>query len=142
MRLVFTELNNTGLENKRCEVFSAISVMSNSLRPHGPQPPRLLCPWDSPGKNTGVGCHFLLWGIFPTQRSNPRLLHWQADSLPLSRQDLGNSHKSPFLMHHLCVPDIHYGVTLNDSQFLISNQHKIAWVSGVSVVHEPRLVTD
>ena len=37
-----------------------------------------------PSKYTGVGCHFLLQGIFPTQGSNPRLLHWQADSLPLS----------------------------------------------------------
>ena len=36
---------------------------------------RLLCPWDFPGKNTGVGCHFLLQGIFPTQGSNPGLLH-------------------------------------------------------------------
>ena len=34
--------------------------MSNSVRSHRPQPTRLLCPWDSPGKNTGVGCHFLL----------------------------------------------------------------------------------
>ena len=34
--------------------------MSNSVRPHRRQPTRLLCPWDSPGKNTGVGCHFLL----------------------------------------------------------------------------------
>ena len=42
--------------------------------------------WDSPGKNTGVGCHALLQGIFPTQGSNPCLLplqHWQAGSLPL-----------------------------------------------------------
>ena len=31
-----------------------------TLRPHGPWPARLLCPWDSPGQNTGVGCHFLL----------------------------------------------------------------------------------
>ena len=38
------------------------SVMSDSL-----QPARLLCPWDSPGKDTGVGCHALLQGIFPTQ---------------------------------------------------------------------------
>ena len=37
--------------------------------------PRLLCPWDSPGKNTGVGCHFLLQKIFSTQESNPGLLH-------------------------------------------------------------------
>ena len=44
------------------------------------------CPWDSPGKNTGVGCHALIQGIFLTQASNPRLLHllyWQAGSLPL-----------------------------------------------------------
>ena len=34
--------------------------MSNSMRPHRRQPTRLPCPWDSPGKNTGVGCHFLL----------------------------------------------------------------------------------
>ena len=34
--------------------------MSNSVRPHRQQPTRLPCPWDSPGKNTGVGCHFLL----------------------------------------------------------------------------------
>ena len=33
--------------------------MSDSVQPHGRQPTRLLCPWDSPGKNTGVGCHFL-----------------------------------------------------------------------------------
>ena len=48
------------------------SVTSNSLQPHGPQPTRLLCPWNSPGKNT-VGCHSLLQGIFPTQESNPCL---------------------------------------------------------------------
>ena len=33
--------------------------MSNSVQPHRQQPTRLLCPWDSPGENTGVGCHFL-----------------------------------------------------------------------------------
>ena len=40
---------------------------------------------------TGVGCHFLLQGVFPTQGSNPHLLHWQVDSLPLSHQ------RSPYL---------------------------------------------
>ena len=50
---------------------------------------KFFCPWGFPGKNTGVGCHFLLQGIFPTQGSNPYLLHWQANSLPLSHQ--GNS---------------------------------------------------
>ena len=49
--------------------------MADSLWPHGLQPTRLLCPWDFPGENTGVGCHFLLQGIFPIQESNPHLLH-------------------------------------------------------------------
>ena len=42
------------------------SVVSDSVWPRGLQPARLLSPWDSPGKNTGVGCHSLLQGIFPT----------------------------------------------------------------------------
>ena len=46
------------------------SVMSDSLRPHGLKPTRLLLPWDFPGKSTGVGCHLLLQGIFPTQGSD------------------------------------------------------------------------
>ena len=57
--------------------------MLNSLWPHGLQPTRLFCPWDFPGKNTGVGCHFLLQGIFSTQGLNPGLLH--------CRQILGGS---------------------------------------------------
>ena len=62
------------------------SVVSHSQWSYGLQPLRLLCPWDSPGKNTGMGCHFLLQEIFLTRRSNPSLLwllHWQVDSLPL-----------------------------------------------------------
>ena len=51
------------------------SVVSDSLWPHGLWPTRLLPSWDSPGKSTGVGCHFLLQGIFLTQGSNPGLLH-------------------------------------------------------------------
>ena len=47
---------------------------------------RLLCPWDSPGKNTGVGCHFLLQGIFWAQGSNPGLLHCRQTLYPLSHQ--------------------------------------------------------
>ena len=42
------------------DVSISCSVVSDSLQPHGLQPTRLLYPWDSPGKNTGVGCHFLL----------------------------------------------------------------------------------
>ena len=60
--------------------------MSDSLRHYGLYPARLLCPWDFPGKNTGVGSHVLLQGICPTQGSNLHLLHWQVDSLPPSHQ--------------------------------------------------------
>ena len=63
------------------------SVMSNSVWPYGLQPTRLLCPWDSPGKNPGVGCYTLLQGIFLTQVWNPGLLclpNWQEGSLPLA----------------------------------------------------------
>ena len=49
--------------------------MSEFLQLHGLQPARLLCSWDSPGKNTRVGCHVLLQGIFLTQGWNLGLLH-------------------------------------------------------------------
>ena len=45
--------------------------MSDSVRSHRRQPTRLLCPWDSPGKNIGVGCHFLLQGYaLPSGNNN------------------------------------------------------------------------
>ena len=76
-----------------CMCVPLCSVMSYSLWPRGLQPTRLLCPWDSSGKNTGVGCHFLLQGIFPSQGSNSHLLPWQTDSLPLSHwEDLRKSY--------------------------------------------------
>jgi len=51
------------------------SVVSSSLQPYVLQPARLLCLWDSPGKNTGVGCHFLLQGLILTEGLNQGLLH-------------------------------------------------------------------
>ena len=54
------------------------------LRPCGLQPNKLLCPWDSPDKNAGVSCRFLLQGIFLSQGLNSCLLLWQVDSLQLS----------------------------------------------------------
>ena len=60
--------------------------MSDSLRPPGLYLARLLCPWDSPGKNTGVDSHALLQEIFLTQRSNLGLLHCRQIVYLLSRQ--------------------------------------------------------
>ena len=51
----------------------SLQSCTNSLWPHRLQPARLLCPRDFPGKNTGVGCHAFLLGIFPTQDLNPFL---------------------------------------------------------------------
>ena len=64
---------------RHCETVSH-SVVFDSSWPHGLEPTMLFCPWNSPGKNTGVGCHFLLQGIFPTQGLN--------SSLPPCRQTL------------------------------------------------------
>ena len=63
---------------------SVVSVVFDSVRPYRWQPTRLPGPWD-----------FLLQGIFLTQGSNLYLLHWQADSLPLSRGTLASSLRSP-----------------------------------------------
>ena len=72
-------------------VFSR-SAVPDSLRPPVLQSARLLCPWNFSEKNTGVGCHILLQGIFPTQGWNPRLLSpaLQAGSLPPSGDESAN----------------------------------------------------
>ena len=71
-----------------------VQAYPDSLRPHGLQPHRLLCPWDFPGKSIGVGCHFLLQGIFPTQGLNP--------GLPHCRQTLRNSVRQ-VVMKFICI---------------------------------------
>ena len=58
------------------------SAVSDSLWPHGLWPTRLLCPWNSPGKNTGMGSHTLLQGIFPDLGIEPVSPALQADPLP------------------------------------------------------------
>ena len=67
-------------------VCAVTSVVSDTLWRYGLQSAGLLCPWDFPGKNTGVGCRSLLQGIFLTQGQNSDvvcLLHWQESSSPL-----------------------------------------------------------
>ena len=62
-----------------------------------------LCPWDSPGKNTGVGCRAPFQGISPPQGSNPHLLcllHWQVGSLPLAPPGKPITNNS----RHICAP--------------------------------------
>ena len=63
-----------------------VSYSAVSMHPMDLYPVRLLCPWNSPGKNTRVGFHFLLQGIFPTQGSNLGLWHYRQILYHLSHQ--------------------------------------------------------
>ena len=77
-------------EGSRPQNLLAFSVTQSCLTlwPHEPWPTKLLCSWDSPGKNTRVGCHSLLQGIFPTQGSRLRLLHCRQILYHLSHQGI------------------------------------------------------
>ena len=110
---------------------------------HGLYPTRLLCPWDSPGKNTGVGCRALFQGIFPTQGSNPSLLHCRQILYQLSYQgspynavcklNLSKTEEMKKNLKALCVWEY---ITLStfDSQLvtLILSIPKLPTIRGVS----------
>ena len=80
------------------------SVGSNSLQPHRLWPTRLLCPWNSPSKNTGVACHSLLQGIFSTQGLNLGLLHCRQIFYNLSHQ--GSPNMCGYLLFWLHYPNL------------------------------------
>ena len=86
------------------------SVVSDSLQPHGLEPTRLLCPWNSPGRNTGVACHFFLQVIFLTQGSNLGLPHRSQTLYCLSHQ---GSHYTPIKMK--TYPRCHPSYYINTS---------------------------
>ena len=69
--------------------------MSEFLQPHELLPSRLLCPWDSPGKNTGVGCHALLQGIFPTRGLSLDLQHCRQILYHLSNRETNGLYTAP-----------------------------------------------
>ena len=87
-RLIFIPIPKKG-NAKECSNYNTIALISHAIKsesevaqscptlcdPVDCSLPGFLCPWDSPGKTTGVGYHFLLQGIFPTQELNPGLLH-------------------------------------------------------------------
>ena len=75
------------MENRNVNCWCSVAKLCPTLLwLHGLIPFRLLCPLVFPGKNPGVGCHFLLQGIFLTQGLNPCLMHWRADFLRLNQQ--------------------------------------------------------
>ena len=87
-----------------CAFMPNRSVTSDSLWPCGPWPTRRLCLWNFPSKNTGVGCHFLLQRIHPTQGSNRHFLHCQADSSPLRHpESQSHHHLSTVSFNKMCI---------------------------------------
>ena len=90
------------------EVKVLVTQSCLTLQPHGLQPTRLLCPWDSPGKNTGEGSHSLLQGIFLAQESNRGLLHCRQILYYLSHQ--GNSAIILLNRYQLCFSPL-YSIT-------------------------------
>ena len=93
------------------------------LPPHGLQGS---CSWDSPGKNTGGGCHFLYQGIFQTQGLNLRLLHWQA-TLPLS-------HLGSLMLYYVCQNLFH---DFSSVQFSPSVVYNSLWPHGLQHARLP-----
>ena len=83
----------------------ARSVMSRLFATPWTVTTRLLCPWDSPGKNTGVGCHAHLQGIFPTQGWNLGLLHFRQILYCLSHQ--GSPGNKPVTKGQICYDPIY-----------------------------------
>ena len=88
---------SAGLVPSRGCVCVSVIQLCPTLQPHGLQPARLLCAWDSPGKNTGAGCHSLLQGILLSQSLNVGLPAQQADSLPSESPGKGTIYSQPLL---------------------------------------------
>src|SRR5574337_1312024 len=93
-------LTNTKIENKYSNNSSKIQVtFQNSVVDLA----TIVCLWHFPGQNTGVGCHFLLQGIFPTQGLNPGLLHWRQILHHLNHTVLMHETSMCVLSHFSCV---------------------------------------
>ena len=110
-------------------VYSVTQLCSTLCDPMECSPPDS-CPWDSPGKNTEVGCHDLLQGIFPAQGLNQHHLHWQVDSLPLCH--LGNPGMWIFLLYF----GLSYTTTLFCCSHCSSFGHwGLSWLASESHMH-------
>ena len=83
--LHFSHRRSTKIKEDKLTLVAVLIAKQRAtlLQLHGLEPSRLLVTWNFPSKNTGVGFHFLLQGIFLTLGLNSCLLHWQVDSLPL-----------------------------------------------------------
>ena len=90
-------------QNTDTYVYVSRSVLSHCLQAHGLKPTWLLCPWDFPGKNTEVGCHALLQGIFPNLGLNPGRPHCGHIHYPLRHQGSPGVCNIHIYVYSLCV---------------------------------------
>ena len=90
MFIIFFSLVWVRSSNDKITEFPGSKTMSDSSQSHGLQPARLLCPWNSPSKNNGVGSHSMLQGIFLIRGLNPGLLHCRQILYHLSHQGSPN----------------------------------------------------
>ena len=107
------------------------------LLPHGLQPTKLLCSWGYPGKNTGVGCHFFLQGVFPL-RLNQCLLHLlyrQGDSLPLHYPGSPSAHPCYILRRGFTPVCLLFPVPFIARVQLLSQYTHILFTAFSSAVH-------
>ena len=116
-------------------LFSCLAVSDSFCDPMDCSPPGFSVHADSPGRNTEVGCCFLLQGIFPTHGSNPHLLSWQVDSLPVSHQgSLANIVDAPYSRIlslwilllaeiYLLSPNLYAKIVLLAVSSVVRNQH-------------------
>ena len=108
---------------------SVCMYLIDSLRPHGLQPTRLLCHGDSPGKNTGVGCHTLLRGNFPTQGPNPGLLHCRWIIYHLSHQGSPNTYLYTCIRCYMYFSPSQSTTTLSPNESTCSLYFQRGWTT-------------
>ena len=113
------------------------SVLSKSLQPHGLQPTRLLCPWNSLGRNCGAGCHSLLWGIFPTRGWNL--------GLPYCRQVLYHLATREALHGHMPSYELGGSMTLKErravgGQWTTDNLYSVSSKQSLLYFPEPVII--
>ena len=127
-KAIYGKKEVTGVVFMSCCCRWITSILSDSVWPHGLLPTRLLCPWDSPGKNTGVGCHCPPPGGLPNLGIEPcllHLLHWQAGSLPLVPLGKPRFHECPLIFFRRCLiiqklPPLHQVITVGRTESLKS----------------------
>ena len=113
--------------------------MSDSVRPHGLQPTRLLHPWDSPGKNNGMGCHFLLQ-CMKVEKENEVTQSCPTLSDPMDCSLLGSSVRGIFQARVLEWGTIAFSIQLHSCVQFIATPWTVACQASLSITNSQSLL--